>query len=61
MNLENEIPVALYNEMSDFLASNPNWDQYSFISSALAYFLIQNGSEDKAVRERYLNDPLVRF
>ena len=60
MNLENEIPEALYAEMKDFIAKNPNWDQYSLMSSALAYFLFQNGCEDKAVKEKYLNDLFIR-
>ena len=56
MNLEVEISEHLYTEMQSFLGSNPNWDQYSLMSSALANFLFQNGSEDSAVRERYMND-----
>ena len=61
MNLENEIPEALHTEMIGFIKNNPNWDQYSFMSTALAYFLFQNGCEDKAVRDRYLNDLFLRF
>ena len=56
MNLEIQISEHLYTEMKSFLGSNPNWDQYSLMSSALANFLFQNGSEDTAVRERYLSD-----
>ena len=56
MNLETEIPEVLYKEMKDFIGSNPNWDQYSLMSSALANFLFQNGCGDRAVVERYLND-----
>ena len=56
MNLEVEISEHLYTEMKSFLGSNPNWDQYSLMSSALANFLFQNGSEVIAVRERYLSD-----
>ena len=62
MNLEIEIEISehLYTEMKSFLGSNPNWDQYSLMSSALANFLFQNGSKDSAVRERYMNDLFSR-
>jgi len=40
MNLEIEISDHLYTEMKGFLGSNPKWDQYSLMSSALASFLI---------------------
>ena len=60
MNLEIEVSEHLYAEMKGFLGSNPNWDQYSLMSSALASFLFQNGSEDSAVRERYLSDLFSR-
>ena len=60
MNLENEIPGAIHAEMNAFIAYNPIWDQYSFMSSALAYFLVQNGYEDKAAREKCLNDIFIR-
>ncbi len=55
INLEAEIPEVLYKCMKDFIFSNPNWDQYEVMSTALANFLFQNGSEDRAVTERYLN------
>ncbi len=56
VNLESEIPAALYKGMKDFLNSNPHWDQYKLMSSVVANFLFQNGCEDRAVTERYLND-----
>ncbi len=56
VSLETELPEALFSEMREFLLVNPNWDQYSLMSSALANFLFQNGCEDRAVKERYLND-----
>ncbi len=56
VSLEAEIPEDLYLAMKDFLATNPNWDQYRVMSSALANFLFQNGCGDRAVTERYLND-----
>ncbi len=60
VSLEAEVPEVLYNGMKEFLGDNPNWDQYRVMSSALANFLFQNGSEDRAVTERYLNDLFTR-
>ena len=60
MNLENEIPEVLHTSMKDFIESNPDWDQYRLMSSALAYFLFQNGSKNKYVRDIYLNDLFIR-
>ncbi len=56
VSLETEIPEVLYNGMKDFIGSNPKWDQYRVMSSALANFLFQNGCTDRAVTEKYLND-----
>ena len=56
ISLEAEMPEALYVGMKDFLSGNKNWDQSKLISSAIANFLFQNGSEDSAVTEKYLND-----
>ena len=56
VSLEAEIPETLYLGMKSFISSNPQWDQYELISSALANFLFQNGCTDRAVSERYLND-----
>ncbi len=60
VSVEAEIPELLYQGMKDFIGSNPNWDQYQVMSSALANFLFQNGCEDRAVKERYLNDLFMR-
>lgn len=56
ISLETEIPEVLYNGLKEFIGSNPKWDQYEVMSSALANFLYQNGCADRAVTERYLND-----
>ena len=56
IRLESEVPEALYVGMKDFICGNENWDQSQLISSAIANFLFQNGSDDRAVTERYLND-----
>ena len=56
ISLETEVPEALYLGMKDFITSNDKWDQTKLISSAIANFLFQNGSDDRAVTEKYLND-----
>ena len=56
ISLEAEVPEALYSGMKDFISGNENWDQSKLISSAIANFLFQNGSDDRAVTEKYLND-----
>ena len=60
VSVEAEIPEALYRGMKSFISSNPKWDQYQLMSSALANFLFQNGCEDRVVTERYLNDLFSR-
>ena len=60
VSLEAEIPEVLYRGMKDFIGSHPNWDQYRVMSSALAHFLFQNGCEDRAVTERYLDDLFIQ-
>ena len=55
VSLETELSESLYNTMKDFVLSNPTWDQYKLINSALATFLVQNGCTDDAVSEIYLN------
>ena len=56
ISLESEVPEALYVGMKDFISGNEKWDQSKLISSAIANFLFQNGSDDRSVTERYLND-----
>ena len=56
ISLEAEVPEALYAGMKNFISSNNDWDQSKLISSAIANFLFQNGSDDRAVTEKYLND-----
>ena len=55
VSLETELSETLYNTMKDFVSSNPTWDQYKLINSALATFLFQNGCIDNSVSEIYLN------
>ena len=56
VSLESEIPEVLYQGMKEFIETNSKLDQYSLMSSALANFLFQNGCDDRAVIERYLQD-----
>ena len=56
ISLEAEVPEALYVGMKDFISGNEKWDQSKLISSAIANFLFQNGCDDRAVTEKYLND-----
>ena len=56
ISLEAEVPEALYIGMKDFISGNEQWSQSKLISSAIANFLFQNGSDDRAVTEKYLND-----
>jgi len=56
VSLETELSETLYNTMKDFVLSNPTWDQYKLINSALATFLVQNGCTDNSVSEIYLNE-----
>jgi hypothetical protein len=51
---------VLYRGMKDFIGDHPTWDQYRVMSSALAHFLFQNGSDSRAVSERYLDDLFIR-
>lgn len=60
VSLETEIPEVLYRGMKEFIGVHPHWDQYRVMSSALAHFLFQNGCEDHAVMERYLDDLFSR-
>ena len=56
ISLEAEVPEALFNGMNEFIENNPRWDQYQLMSSAIANFLFQNGSTNRVVLEKYLND-----
>ena len=55
VSMETELSETLYNTMKEFVLSNPTWDQYKLINSALATFLVQNGCTDNSVSEIYLN------
>ena len=56
ISLETEVSEVLYKGMNEFIENNPRWDQYQLMSSAIANFLFQNGSTNRVVLEKYLND-----
>ena len=55
VSLEAEVPEILFEGMRHFIQLNPDWDQYSVITSALAGFLFQNGCQEQIVTQHYLN------
>ncbi|MEB3335426.1 MAG: DUF2811 domain-containing protein [Cyanobacteriota bacterium] len=54
VSLRAEVPAALLEAMRTFLDQHPNWDQYRLFQAALAGFLVQQGSQDRAVTRCYL-------
>ena len=61
ISLEAEVTEVLYKGMIEFIENNPRWDQYQLMSSAIANFLFQNGSTNRVVLEKYLNDIFQTF
>lgn len=55
VSLVNEVPEDLYEAMCTFVTSHPNWDQYRVMQVALAGFLFQQGSRERAVACHYLD------
>lgn len=54
VSLRAEVPASLLEAMRTFLDHHPNWDQYRLFQAALAGFLVQQGSRDRAVIRCYL-------
>ena len=54
------MPEVLFEGMRSFIHSNPDWDQYSVITSALAGFLFQNGCQNALVTQHYLDGLFLR-
>jgi len=54
VSLEAEVPEILFKEMKEFIASNPSWDECRLISSALTSFLVQNGCENRELKEKFI-------
>jgi hypothetical protein len=55
VSVVNEFPEDLYDAMRSFVRSHPNWDQYRLMQVALAGFLFQQGSRERAVSRHYLD------
>jgi hypothetical protein len=60
ISLEAEVPEVLFDGMREFIRNHPQWDQYRLITSALASFLFQNGSQESCVTQHYLNGLFMR-
>ncbi|MFN9623697.1 MAG: DUF2811 domain-containing protein [Cyanobacteriota bacterium] len=54
VSLRAEVPEPLLAAMRAFLDHHPNWDQYRLLQAALAGFLVQHGSQNRAVTRCYL-------
>ena len=48
-----EVPLPLEKAMAAFIENHPNWDQYRLMQAALSGFLLQNGSESRAINRIY--------
>ena len=55
VSIENQMPEDLFNAMREFIQCHPQWDQYRLMQAALAGFLFQHGSQDRAVARHYLD------
>ena len=55
VSVENQVPEELFDAMREFVRTHPQWDQYRLVQAALAGFLFQHGSKDRAVAKHYLN------
>jgi hypothetical protein len=55
VSVENQFPEDLYDAMREFVRVHPQWDQYRLMQAALAGFLFQHGSQDRAVARHYLD------
>lgn len=60
ISLEAEVPEVIFNGLKKFLSLNPEWDQYTVITSALADFLFINGSNQSCVTQHYLDSLFLR-
>ena len=49
-----ELPSPITQHLQTFAEQRPDWTQERILSSALSLFLLQNGVNDRAVSEVYL-------
>lgn len=54
VSLMAEVPEPLLEAMRNFIDQHPQWDQYRLFQAALAGFLVQQGSQSRAVTRCYL-------
>ncbi len=52
--LTDELPNPIMQHLKTFSEQRPDWSQTRILSSALSLFLLQNGVNDRAVSEVYL-------
>lgn len=55
VSVVNEFPEDLYDAMRHFVCTHPHWDQYRLMQVAVAGFLFQQGSRERAVARHYLD------
>ena len=55
VSIENQMPEDLFEAMREFIRIHPQWDQYRLMQAALAGFLFQHASHDRAVARHYLD------
>lgn len=55
VSVENQLPEDLFDAMTAFVRTHPQWDQYRLMQAALAGFLFQHGCQDRAVARHYLD------
>jgi hypothetical protein len=55
VSVVHEFPEDLYEAMRAFVRSHPSWDHYRLMQVALAGFLFQQGSRERAVARHYLD------
>lgn len=49
-----DLPEEISQHLQTFLSKRPGWTQTRILQSALSLFLLQNGVNDQAVSELYL-------
>lgn len=54
VSLVADVPEPLLEAMHAFIDRHPSWDQYRLFQAALAGFLVQHGSQNRAVTRCYL-------
>ena len=55
VSIENQMPEDLFAAMREFIRVHPQWGQYRLMQAALAGFLFQHASHDRAVARHYLD------